>query len=164
MPNSNDMQHDSHSTLYWIVDSGATDHISHLTPTHNNIKASHDFIGLPNGGHAAIESIGSIKLSKYLSLDGVLYVPKFLMNLISMSKLTRALKCIVIFYLDFYVVQDVVTKRTIGQGKYFNGLDYLTPTQNPHLANHITHTLDLWHQGLGHPSSAPVQFLSQVIP
>ena len=146
------------------MDSGAIDHVSHFTPTHNNIKTSHDFVGLPNGGQAAIEGIGSIKLSQELSLDGVLHVPKFRVNLISVSKLTRALKCIVIFYPDFCVVQDVDTKRTIGLGKHFNGLYYLTPSQNPHLAHHVTRTSDLWHQRLGHPSSSPLHFLSQNIP
>lgn len=51
------------------------------------------------------------------------------------------------------IVQDVDTKRTIGSGKHFNGLYYLTITQKPCLANHITCISDLWHHGLGHPST-----------
>uniref|UniRef100_A0A6N2MH16 Integrase catalytic domain-containing protein n=1 Tax=Salix viminalis TaxID=40686 RepID=A0A6N2MH16_SALVM len=73
--------HDSYSTLYWIVDSGATDHISRHALNKN--KTTHDFVGLPHGE------------------------------------------------------QDVETKRTIGLGKHFDGLYYLTPQQNPHLAGHI---------------------------
>ena len=115
------MQHESHSTLYWIVDSGATYHISHLTPTHNNIKASHDFVDFLNGGHVAIEIIGSIKLSKYLSLDGVLHVPKFRVNLISMSKLTRALKCIVIFYLDFMLCRTWLRRGRLVRDRFLMG-------------------------------------------
>ena len=76
-PTCNIAHRDPYSTLYWIVDSGATDHISHFTPTHNNVETSHDFVGLPNGGQAAVESIGSIKLSHDLSFHGVLHVPKF---------------------------------------------------------------------------------------
>lgn len=90
-PKCNIAQIDPHSTLYWIVDSGATDHISHSPPTHNIMDAQHDYVGLPNGGQAEIKKIGSIKLSHDLSLDKVLYVPKFHVNLLSVSKLTRAL-------------------------------------------------------------------------
>ena len=53
-PNCDIAHHDPHSTLYWIVDSGATDHISHLPPTHNKFKGPHGFVGLPNGGKAVI--------------------------------------------------------------------------------------------------------------
>ncbi|CAL9006318.1 unnamed protein product [Prunus brigantina] len=164
-PTCNTAHHDSHSTLHWIVDSGAIDHISRLTPTHStHIGTQHDFVGLPNGEHVAIESTGYMRLTPDLSLDGVLHVPKFRVNLLSVSKLTRALNCMVTFYPDFCVVQDVETKRMIGLGKHFDGLYYLTPQQNPHLANHIHRTSDLWHQRLGHLSSAPLHFLSKAIP
>ncbi|CAL2263146.1 unnamed protein product [Prunus armeniaca] len=113
-PTSNITQHDPHSTLYWIVDSGATDHISHSAPTHNQTATHHEFVSLLNGGQAAIRNIGSMNLSPDLPLDGVLHVPKFRVNLLS----------------------EVDTKKTIGLGKHFDGLYYLTPTQNPHLATH----------------------------
>ena len=58
-PSYANIEHDAHSTLYWIVDSGATDHVSHLSPTHNKTKAAHDFVGLPNGKQATIENVGS---------------------------------------------------------------------------------------------------------
>lgn len=154
-------QTDPHSTIYWIIDSGATDHISHSPPTHNIIDAQYDSISLPDGGQAEIRNIGSIKLSHDLSLDKVLYVPKFRVNLLSVSKLTRALCCIMTFYPDFCVVQDMDTRRVIGLGKHFDGLYYLTPRQNPHLANHIHHTTSLWHRRLGHPSSAPLLSLAK---
>jgi hypothetical protein len=127
------------------------------------INTQHDFVGLPNRGKAAIENIGFIKFSEALTLDGVLYVPYFNVNLLSVSKLTQGLKFIVIFFDKFYIVQDMNTRRTIGLGKHFNGLYYLKATQNPHLAHHIHHTSDFWHQHLGHPSDAPTQFLSNKI-
>ncbi|KAI5321488.1 hypothetical protein L3X38_030559 [Prunus dulcis] len=113
-PTCNITQHDPHSTLYWIVDSGATDHISHSAPTHNQTATHHEFVSLPNGEQTAIRNIGSMNLSPDLSLDGVLHVQKFCVNLLS----------------------DVDTKKTIGLGKHFDGLYYLTPTQNPYLATH----------------------------
>jgi len=160
-PTCNIAQTSPHSTLYWIVDSGATDHISHSPPTHNILDVQCDSVGLPDGGQAKIKNIGSIKLSHELSLDKVLYVPKFRVNLLSVSKLTRALRCIVIFYPNFCIVQDMDTRRTIGLGKHFDGLYYLTPKHNPHLANHIHRTSSLWHQRLGHPSAAPLLSLAK---
>ena len=129
--NCNTTQYGSHSTLYWIVDSGATDHISKSPLTQNKFDTNHDFVELPDGGEAEIKSTGSIKLSHNLILDGVLHVPKFRVNLLSISKLTQALRCNVIFYPDFHVV---FTKKMIGLDKQHNGLYYLTPNQNPHLA------------------------------
>ena len=163
-PTCNLSQHDPHSNIHWIMDSGASDHISCSTPTHNIINTQHDFVSLPNEGKTTIANIGSIKLSEDLKLDGVLHVPHFNVNLLSVSKLTRGLKCTVIFFDKFCIVQDVNTGRTIGLGKQFNGLYYLKATQNPRLAHHVHHTSHLWHQRLGHPSTAPVQFLSNKIP
>jgi hypothetical protein len=48
-------QTSSHLTLCWIIDSGATDHISHSSPMHNIINAQHASIGLPNGGQTKIK-------------------------------------------------------------------------------------------------------------
>ncbi|CAL9007107.1 unnamed protein product, partial [Prunus brigantina] len=128
------------------MDSGASDHISCFAPTHNTVNTKHDFVGLPNGGKATIKNIGSIKVSETLTLDGVLHVPQFNVNLLSVSKLTRGLQCMVTFFDQFCVVQDVNTGRTIGLGKQFNGLYYLKATQNPHLAHHVHNTSHLWHQ------------------
>ncbi|KAI5342472.1 hypothetical protein L3X38_010347 [Prunus dulcis] len=152
-------QRESHSKLYWIVDSGATDHNSHLPPTHNHTTTHHEFVGLHNGEQAEIHNIGSIKLTKDLSLDGVLHVPKFHVNLLSVRKLTRALCCIITFYLDFCAVQDMVTKKTIGLGKHFDGHYYLTPAQNPHLISHVHRTSDL----LASMSRTPVTCSSSLL-
>jgi len=124
----------------------------------------HDFVSLPNRGKATIANIKSIKLSEDLNLDGVLHVPHFNVNLLSINKLTRGLKCTVIFFDKFCIMQDVNMGRTIGLGNQFNGLYYLKATQNPRLAHYIHHTSHLWHQWLGHPSNALAQFLSNKIP
>ena len=66
-PICNIAQTNPHSTLYWIVDSEATDHISHSPPTHNILDAQYDSVGLPDGGQAKIKNIGSINLSRVIS-------------------------------------------------------------------------------------------------
>lgn len=54
-----------------------------------------------------MKNIGSIKISENLTLDGVLHVPQFNVNLLSVSKLTQGLKCIVIFFDKFCIVHDM---------------------------------------------------------
>jgi len=73
-PKYNAAKTGSHSTICWIIDSGATDHILHSSPTHNIINAQHASVGLPNWRLIKIRNIGSIKLSHELSLDKVLYI------------------------------------------------------------------------------------------
>lgn len=163
-PTCNTAQRTPISTLYWIIDSGATDHISKFSPMYNTSNNHRDFVQLPDGGKAEIKSTGPIRLSSNLLLDGVLHVPNFQVNLLSVSQLTRNLRCNVIFYPDFCVVQDADTKKTIGLGKQFDGLYYLKSSQNPHFSHSVNSTSSLWHQRLGHPSSAPLQELSKNTP
>ncbi|XP_075475807.1 uncharacterized protein LOC142512623 [Primulina tabacum] len=152
------------SGLCWIIDSGATDHVASSVELLESKRISGTTtIGLPNGSQAHIESIGSLRISPDIEIDDVLRVPEFKVNLLSVSKLTRALKCIVIFSPDFCVVHDATTRKTIGLGKQHNGLYYLTQDQNPALAHTIRKHSNLWHQRLGHPSSSPLQILSKSI-
>ena len=97
----------------WIIDSGATDHVSKNPPITNKSASKHTSVQLPNGGHAEITSTGSMKLCNDMTVDNVLYVPNFKANLLSISKLTRALGCNVTFYPDFCVMQDLTTRRTL---------------------------------------------------
>ena len=103
-PIYNNVQYGPHSTLYWIVDSGATDHVSKSPLSQNKMEVAHDLVELPHGSQTEIKSIRYIKLSFDLILDGVLHVPKFRVNLLLVSKPTQALKCNMTFYLDFCVV------------------------------------------------------------
>lgn len=57
----------------------------------------------------------------------------------------------------FYVIQNVDTKRTIGLGKQYNDLYYLSLNQNPQLAHRVNKASNLWNQRLGHPSTIPHQ-------
>ena len=123
MPSSKYVPDYMHSNLCWIIDSGATDHVTSPIELLNP-KSLHktSTISLPNGGQAQIESIGSLHVTPNIKLDGVLKVPQFRVNLLSVSKLTRALKCIVMFFSDFDVVWDATTRKMIGLGKQHNGL------------------------------------------
>ena len=99
----------------------------------------------------------------------MLCAPSFKVNLISVSKLTKSLKCFITFFPDMCLLQDLVTKKIIGLGREHNGLYYLTPnlaTKPSHIssANHAVISSTLWHRRLGHPSPNRLQLLAKTIP
>lgn len=55
-------------------------------------------------------------------------------------------------------------KRTIGLGKQYNDLYYLSLNQNPQLAHRVNKASNLWNQRLGHPSTIPHQAQSKSTP
>ena len=63
-----------------------------------------------------------------IPLTSVLSLPNFSFNLMSVSKLTRALKCYISFFPDFCLFQDLMTKQIIGRGCESGGLYILDST------------------------------------
>ena len=155
----------------WIIDTGATDHItgrSELLQKKKTSQQSH--VGLPDGHKALISCTGLARINAKTKVPDVLHVPSFHVNLLSVSKLTKSLNCSLTFYPDFCVLQDLETKKMIGLGKLANGLYYLTSETSPsskvissvnHVNNHVTSTL--WHQRLGHPAIHPLNLLSRSV-
>jgi hypothetical protein len=96
-----------HKLNFWIIDTGATDHMISTVSLFTSIIAiisSH--VKLPNGNYATITHIGTIQLSEHLILHDVLHVPSFSFNMISASKLIKSLKslnCCLIKFLIFRV-------------------------------------------------------------
>ena len=83
----------------WIVDSGASDHVTYdLSLLHNIKKLSLTcYITMPNGKRAPITHSGSMFLRDNIQLHNILYVPSFQYNLLSVSELVRQLLANVIF-------------------------------------------------------------------
>jgi len=99
----------SHS---WILDSGATYHIS-SDPTfffHSNTSRMPS-VNLPTGSSVPIDSTGTILFNKNITLDNVFHVPSFRLNLMSASKLTKSLRCCIILFLDFCVYRTWLRGR-----------------------------------------------------
>ena len=117
MPSSKIIPDCSHLNMCWIIDNGAMDHVTSsaelLDP---KMLPKTTTISLPDGGQAHIESIGSLHITPHIKLNDVLKVPQFQVNLLSVSKLTQTLQCIVMFFFYFCVVQDTTTRKTIGLG------------------------------------------------
>lgn len=71
---------------------------------------------LANGSQTLVKGVGKVLLLLFLSLTTVLFTPKCPNILISINKLTKNLHCSVTFYAGSVIVQDLITRKTIGAG------------------------------------------------
>ena len=118
----------SHIFGPWILDSRASYHISS-----NKIVFSSLIITLPlpmitltNGSQTMAKEIGSASPLPTIPLTLLLYVPYSPFNMLSISKLTRDLNCLITFSDNSVTLQDQSTRRTIGIGREFQGLFHLS--------------------------------------
>ncbi|KAK9666632.1 hypothetical protein RND81_14G199700 [Saponaria officinalis] len=107
----------------WIIDTGASHHVTGnvtcLTETTNILPRS---VGLPDGQHVTATMIGTVCLNDQMVLQDVLYVPSLNCNLISVSQLITDAHCVLYFNKNFCLIQDRVSKTTIGRGELRDGL------------------------------------------
>ncbi|GJV08471.1 uncharacterized mitochondrial protein-like protein [Tanacetum coccineum] len=69
-------------------------------------------------------------------VNGVLYVPDFKCNLLSVSRLSRDLQCCISFFPDFCVMQGLQRKNLIGAGRYEGGLYRMKMVQGRRAIQH----------------------------
>lgn len=90
---------------HWIIDTGATNHMVADLSLLSNIKAvdvkDTKKVNLPNGEIAHVTHIGNCRITGTWEVKNVLFIPDFQYNLMSVSKVTRVLRCLVAFYPDF---------------------------------------------------------------
>ncbi|GJU48850.1 putative RNA-directed DNA polymerase [Tanacetum coccineum] len=136
----------------WVVDSGCTEYITHqLNLLMNLIRTSNEApVVIPNGSAIPVMGRGEFSLPWEEKINGVLYVPNFKYNLLSMSRLSNDLQCAVTFFPDFFVMQGLRTRNLIGAGRCQRGL-YLMDMSDISRRTMMT-TLDTWHKRLGHAS------------
>ena len=120
-----------------------------ILPHNKTDTKCHSFVDLSNRGRAKIDYVGYMRVIDDVTLDDVLFDPKFKVNLLFISKLTKALNCNGTFYPNFCVVPDLTLKRTIGWGRQNNGLYFLSIIRHLHHANTTNHKSNLWHINLG---------------
>ncbi|WVZ24536.1 hypothetical protein V8G54_003080 [Vigna mungo] len=157
---------DTPFTPYWVLDSGATDHMTPLhkyfstySPCPNNKK-----ISTADGTLITAAGQGDVQISPSMTLKNVLHVPKLSTNLISIQKLTKDLSCNV-FYSNTCILQDKNLGRTIGHAREWNDLYYMEDLNLPNksLISKSTMTnkekAQLYHCRLGHPSFQVIKLL-----
>ena len=138
----------------WVIESGATYHKkgnSSLLSTFQS-QPSPSTITLADGSHSCVLGSGTIVPTPSIPLTSVLSLPNLSFNLMSVSKLTRALKCNISFFPDFCLFQYLMTKQIIGRGCEFRGLYILDPiVPRPIACSRVTTQFET-HCRLGHLS------------
>ncbi|RVW36465.1 Retrovirus-related Pol polyprotein from transposon TNT 1-94 [Vitis vinifera] len=142
----------------WILDSGASDHLSGNKDLFSSITTTSALpnVTLANGSQTVAKGIGLPLPLPSLPLTSVLYTPECPFNLISISKTTRTLNCSITFSDKFVTLQDRSTGKTIGIGRESQGLYHLTSDSSP-AACISTDAPLLIHNRLGHPSLSKFQ-------
>lgn len=112
-----------HSFL-WIIDSGASDHMTSHKDLLSNIQALPIpvLVSLPNGYKVKVTNKGFLTLFPHITLHNVLYIPSFHYNLISVQKLVDQLDGIVYFAKTLCALQAPSQKMPLVLGKVDNGL------------------------------------------
>ena len=135
------------------------------------------FVYLPNGEKALVTHIGTVHISNNLIFYGVLCVPSFTFNLISVSQLIKSFFCCLVFLGSFCFIQDLANWNMIGLGKASKGLYLLQHRVPPPFVFAATSKVpisipsvrftsvnaDLWHFCLGHPSYAKLSLLNNLV-
>ncbi|KAJ9682154.1 hypothetical protein PVL29_018172 [Vitis rotundifolia] len=110
--------------------------------------SSQKIVSTANGNTTPVIGEGSLTFIDTLNLDSVLVVSSLDYNLLSISQITIALSCIVIFWPRFCVIKDIQTRQTIGCGIKRGKLYYLDLQSND--SNKLQQAL--MHRRLGHAS------------
>jgi len=156
----------------WILDSGATDHMSYdsnVFTTYKPLEIPKQIV-IANGTSIPIKGQGHVTFNPNLFVKIVLHVPNLSTNLISVHQLTRDLNCRVIFSPHLCEFQDMAMGRMIGaveekHGPYVLKQELLQPVKFPTKSTCISQSshLDIWlhHYHLGHP---PFYLLKAMFP
>ena len=113
-------------------------------------------ISLANGTQTMAKGIGSACPLLSVPLTSIFYVFYSSFNLISISKFTRDLNCLITFSDNSVSLLDRSTGRTIDIGREFQGLFHLSPPSSSTACTSMdTHLLI--HSRLGHPNISKFQ-------
>ena len=120
-------------------------------------------VELPNGQHVVTIEEGSVKLSKSLKLDNVLYAPNLNCNLILVSQLIDEPNYVVQFTNNLYVIQDRTWRMLICVGEWKDGIYYFLGILGMKAFRvDGVNPLKLWHKHFEHPSFQITQLLPNV--
>ena len=117
------------NNIPWIVDSRARDHMTQESKLFNSYMpcSGKQKVLMAKGSNIPVHGKGRIAINKDITLDSVLHVPKMSVNLLSISKLTKSQNCLVMFFSNQCVFQDLTMGKTISNVEEREGLYYLIP-------------------------------------
>ncbi|XP_019195989.1 PREDICTED: uncharacterized protein LOC109189817 [Ipomoea nil] len=152
----------------WILDSGATDHITcSLDYIDNYHKVFGIFVKMPNGDSVQVTHIGEIRLFPNLLLKNVLCIPSFAFNIISASKLTKQNGCTLVMNADLCDIQGLHGIMD-GFARAKDGLYLLShpPAKRRQCVDIDKYcnslSLQMWHNRLGHYPIDKIHSLSGI--
>ncbi|PKU85121.1 Retrovirus-related Pol polyprotein from transposon TNT 1-94 [Dendrobium catenatum] len=161
------------STGEWILDSGAS---SHLTSDVSNLQNSTPFTGqdsvsIANGNNLPIQNTGQGILPlpdsyRKLTLRKILHVPSLSHNLLSVAKLTSDNNISVSFNANGFEFKDRRDNRTLLRGPQRNGL-YPIKLPVHRRINALQTSCNnraKWHARLGHPHFRLLSSMTALIP
>ena len=141
--------------LSWIIDSGATDHITPQLQLFTSYKPVRQdcFITMPNGRKAQIKHVGTIVLKDQIILPDVLHVLDFQFNLLSASKKAKLMSSNAVFTPDSCYIQAHLKSQRLLLGKESGGLCLVNPSsslktlsQQQQACNATSQSIsELWH-------------------
>ncbi|XP_075074619.1 uncharacterized protein LOC142162195 [Nicotiana tabacum] len=135
----------------WIVDTGASNHMVHclnLLDSYEEVsEKDKNKVQLPTGEQAFIKHTGICSFFRNKKIQNILHITDFKYNLLSVSKITKELRCLMAFFPGFYVFQEFFGAKVLGIGREELGL-YFLKAADKQTPEH--HTL---------PSTAPSLFI-----
>jgi hypothetical protein len=106
------------SNSFWIIDSGATDHVCNDLNHFSSIKEICPIaVHLPNGEISHSRFIGTIHFNANVYLSDVLYIEHFHSNILSVYKIICSLNLEIIFDRDTCFLRDKLNMKMIGLAK-----------------------------------------------
>ena len=116
--------------IFKLINSGATDHMTSNSSIFSTFQSQPSLptVTLADGSHSCVLGSDTIVPTSSIPLTSILSLPNFSFSLMSVSKLTRGLKCYISFFHDFCLFHDLMTKQIIGRGHESGGLYILDPT------------------------------------
>ena len=141
----------SHSFEPWILDSRASDHLSGNKDIFSFLTFTSPLpmVTLTNGSQTIAKGISSTCPLPSLLLTSVIYVLDSPFNLISISKLTRDLNCLITYSANSVTLHGQSTGLTIGIGRKSQGLFHLNSPSSSIACTSMDTPL-LIHSPLGH--------------
>ena len=152
------------STSSWIIDSRVSSHMSCTQKLFTRLSnlSRIKTVSIANGHHyCSVFGEGVIDASSHITIEKVLHVPDFLINLLSIGAITCQHYCSVTFSPYHCSFQDLQTGRRIdlgreqGRGVYLLVWDDI-PSGLASVATTAESSL-LWHCRLRHPSHRSLQ-------
>ena len=163
-----DNGHGFDSNDQWIIDTGAT---HHMTANINNLNQAIPYLGdeqitVSNGEKLKVSHIGSSIVptcENSLLLKSVLYVPRITVNLLSVKKLCKDNGCWFICDDVVFFIQDKETRVILYHGKSDGGELFTIPVNvfNNSFGSRLNKCVAFlgkivqvlaWHRRLGHPA------------